>query len=338
MNILLTTINTCTYDILLFKEALGDTGKVFASNSKMTSSMLKADGYVLSPRYTDSSYIDFLITYCKKNDIYAIISSVEIDLVILAKNKDRFLQNGITVVVSNESTIRLCNDKWKCHQFLLSICIKQPKTYIDINLLKQDLDLGIISFPLIFKPRWADGSYGIFQVDAFDELNIIYDKVFNLVFNYISEYEYENIQEKDYCVLMQEKLTGQEYGLDVLNDLQGNYITTIPKTKTEMREGETVVSRVESNTLFENTGKIISQNLKHVGNIGVDCFLADTGDIIVIEINPRFAAHYPFAHLAGANFPKQIIEWLSGNPTSEKNIKYNAGVTGYKDISQIFRF
>jgi len=338
MNILLTTIDACTYDILLFKEALGNSGKVFASNSIMTSSMLKADGYVLTPRYKDSSYVDFLITFCKKNEIKAIISSTEIDLVVLAKNKERFQEHGITVVISDEQTIRTCNDKWRCYQFLSSIGLKQPKTYIGLNLLKQDLASGAIFFPLICKPRWGEGSYGIFQIDAIDELDIIYNKVFNLLFDGLSEYEYENIQEKEYCVLIQEKLTGQEYGLDVLNDLKGNYITTIPKTKTVMREGETVVSRVDSNTPFIFTGKTIGQNLKHIGVIGVDCFLSESGDVSVIEINPRFAAHYPFAHLAGANFPKQIIEWLYGNPTLEKYISYKTGIKGYKDISQIFRY
>jgi len=336
MNILITTIDRSSDDICIFKEALGENGKVFVSNSKMTCSMLKADGYVLTPLIHDVSYIDFIISYCQKNDITAIISFSDVDVNVLAKNKERFIQNGITAVVSDESVIQLCNDKWKCHLFLSSIGLKQPKTYIDVNQLKQDLLSGIISFPLIFKPRWGSGSLGLFQVDSLVEIDIIYQYIIRKIFS--SKWKYESEQDRNFCVLMQEKLNGQEYGLDVFNDLQGNYVTTIPKTKTEMRTGYTSLSCVHSSAPFEYTGKTISQNLKHISNIGVDCFLTESGDVIVIEINSRFAAHYSFAHLAGARFPKQIIEWLSGNSTSEKYISYKTGIKGYKDQAQVVRF
>jgi len=334
MNILITTIGINAPFFFLFRDALGNKGKIFVSNSKETSFFSLADGYVLSPRIYDETYIDFLITYCLKNDIKAVFSFSEMDIIVLAKNKERFKEKGIELIVSDQQVIEICNDKWRCHQFLSSIGLKQPKTYIDINLLKNDLSSGIITFPLIFKPRWGVGSIGLFQVDTFEEIDIIYQKSFREIFDSFLRFESE--QNKDFCVLMMEKLTGQEYGLDVLNDLQGNYITTIPKTKTEMQEGETVVSTVEPNGPFIHTGKTISQNLKHIGNIGVDCFLTDSGDVLVIEINPRFAAHYPFAHLAGANFPKQIFEWLSGNPTNNEYITCKIGVTGYKNISHIY--
>jgi len=336
MNILISTCGRDSQKIYFFKEALGDKGKVFASNSKMTSTLLKADGYVLTPLIHDNSYIDFLITYCQKNNIEAVFSFYEMDMIVLAKNKERFQKHGIAVVVSDESKIQLCHDKWKCYQFLSSIGLKQPKTYIDVNLLKQDTQSGLISFPLIFKPRWGSASFGLYQVDSFDEIDIIRQYIIHKILN--SNFKHESEQDKDFCVLMQEKLYGQEYGLDVFNDLQGNYITTIPKTKTEMRRGITIFSYVHSNKPFEHTGKTISQNLKHVGNIGVDCFLTESDDVIVIEINPHFVTHYSFSHLAGAKFHKQIIEWLSGNPTSEKYTSYETDVAGYNDDPQVVRF
>jgi len=335
MNILITTLGDGS--LKLFKEAVGKEGKIFASNSKMTKALLTADGYVLTPLINDDTYIDFLISYCQKNEITAIISFIELDMVVLAKNKDRFNQYGITVVLSDASKIELCNDKWKCHQFLLSIGLKQPKTYIDINLLKQDLQFGYISFPLIFKPRWGVGSFALYQVDEFEEIDVIYRKINSEIIK-STFIKLESKQDLDSCVIMQEKLSGQEYGLDVLNDLQGNYVTTIPKTKTEMRDGQTVKSRVDSNKPFEHTAKKISQNLKHIGNIGVDCFLTKSGDVFVIEINPRFAAHYAFAHLAGARFQKQIIEWLSGKATTTEYISYKTGIMGYRDIPQVVRY
>lgn len=43
---------------------------------------------------------------------------------------------------------------------------------------------------------------------------------------------------KDY-ILIQEKLTDNEYGLDVINDLEGNFVAVFVKQKMAMRIGET---------------------------------------------------------------------------------------------------
>jgi len=335
MNILLTSQGQNPLMIRFFKKALNGNGKIFASNSKMTSTLLHADEYVLTPLIYDPSYIDFLIDYSISKNITAILSWYDIDLPILAKNKDRFRKHNITVVLSDESVIQLCNDKWKTHLFLKELNLKQPQTYVDLELIKEDLRSGMMQFPVFMKPRWGEGSVGIFQADTFEEIDILYEKILRIIFS--THLKYQALEDKTRCVIMQERLYGKEYGLCVFNDLQGNYIATIPKTKTEMQEGETIVSIVDSSTPFEYTGKTISQNLKHIGNIGVDCFITQSGDVVVIEINPRFAAHYPFAHLAGADFPKQIVEWLDGKSTSKNYIDYEAGVKGYKDLSLVIR-
>ena len=335
MNILITTIDRCADDIFFFKEALGESGKLFAANSKMISPLLKADEYVLTPLIYDSSYIDFLISFCQKNEIKAIFSFSDIDMVVLAKHKERFKQNGITVVISDESTIRLCNDKWESYHFLLSLGLKQPNTYIDVNHLKQDIMGGVVSFPLFFKPRWGVGSVGLYQVNSFEEIDIVYKKICRKIFN--SSLKYESVQDIDFCVVMQEKVDGVEHGIDVLNDLNGNYVTSIAKRKLIM-ETSTKMAQTIQDKKFEDLSKLISSSLKHISDLDIDCFLTKTGEIIVLEMNCRFGGQYHFAHLAGARFHKQIIEWLSGNPTDEKYISYNTNVTGYKDSPHVVRF
>jgi len=332
INILFTTVSNGHSIIPLFREALGKHGKIFMSNSIMTGAFLQADGYTISPPIYDDSYIDFLINYCLANNITAILSWIEIDLPVLAKNKERFRENGITVIVSDEPVIRLCNDKWKTHLFLASLGLPQPKTYIDLDLFKHDIQNGKISFPVIVKPRWGISSEGLYQINSAEELDVLYQKSYKNNYRHYVKYLSNIEPNPNAIVIIQEKIGGQEYGLDVFNDLNGNYVVTIPKTKTEMRLGATCTSIVQQNVTLEQTGKTISQNLKHIANIGVDCFLTPSGEAVVIEINPRFAVHYAFSQLAGANFPAQIIEWLAGNPTSEKYITFKTGVKGYIDF------
>lgn len=57
----------------------------------------------------------------------------DIDLLMLAKNKQKFAEIGTTVVVSDESIVSVCNDKWKTYEFLRDNGFNAPKSYLDIN-------------------------------------------------------------------------------------------------------------------------------------------------------------------------------------------------------------
>ena len=99
MNILLTSVGRRTYMVNYFKEALEGKGLVHATNSVETNAMKIADKTVLTPLIYDGNYIDFLLEYCLKNNIKAVISLFDVDLAVLAKNKQKFADNNITLVV-----------------------------------------------------------------------------------------------------------------------------------------------------------------------------------------------------------------------------------------------
>ena len=321
--------------ILDFKETLGNRGKVFVGNSKMTNALSYADEYTLTPLAKDDSYVDFLLTYCQANHISAILPSRDIELAVLAKNKKLFKKQGITLILSDESAIQLCSDKWKTYQFLLSLGLKQPKSYIDLNFLKKDILCGKISFPIFIKPRWGAGSRGIYQAYMSEELDVLYQKSKKDIFN--SAYNHEHKAEENACIIMQEKIEGVEHGLDVLNDLNGNYIATSTRRKYFMKSGISQTVQIVDNKYFEDIGKLISSQIKCIGPLSVDCFLTKTNEIVVLELNCRFGGEYTYTHLAGANFPRQIVEWLLGKPTSNDNITIKVGIKGAMELGMPVR-
>jgi carbamoyl-phosphate synthase large subunit len=335
LNLLITSIGRATDMVFIFKQALAKRGSLFVSNSEMTSALEEADGYIITPPIVDNDYIDFLLDVCITNDIHAIISWFDLDVAVLSRNKQRFQKHNITVLISDERTIRICNDKWHTHRHLAFVGLKQPKTYIDLDLLKHDLQANNISFPLIMKPRWGSGSLGLWQIDELDELNVLYRKTKKLIFNSLAKYE--SADDPNQCIIVQEKIDGCEYGLDILNDLNGNYVTTIAKKKLLIR-GSTQIAEIVDSKPFENTAKTIAHHLQHIGNLDLDCFLTEQGDIVVIDINARFGGQYTFAQMAGANFPKQIVDWLLGLPTSPVNIRAKIGARGCKEDSPAVRF
>ncbi|MBQ7365824.1 MAG: ATP-grasp domain-containing protein [Spirochaetaceae bacterium] len=330
MNILLTSVGRRTYLIDYFKEALDGIGRVYASNSEYTHSLSHADDFVLTPMIYDENYIVFLINYCKKNGIKAIVSLFDIDLYILAKNKLEFERNEIFVVVSNENAISICNDKWNTYQFLLENEINCPKTYKSLQDIKQAVKQREVYYPIVIKPRFGMGSIGIFIAEDEMELDLFSKKINKQIFD--SYLKYESSQAQDSCILYQEKINGIEYGLDVFNDFDSNLVSIVAKQKIAMRAGETDIAKTVDASEYLNIAKKISKGLRHIANLDVDIFKTENGQIYVLELNCRFGGQYPFSHLAGVNYPKQIVKWLVGERTDISLLEAKVGVTSCKDL------
>lgn len=308
LNILVTSAGRRGYIIEYFKEALGGEGKVYAGNSNaMSSAFYYADVQVVTPLIYDKEYIPFLLEYCEKERITVIISLFDIDLFVLAQNKKLFERRGISVIVSEESVIRICNDKWNTYQFCKKNNILTVKTYLHIEEAVKALKAKEMSFPVIIKPRWGMGSLAVYQADNIEEMKSLYNRCKKDIYNTYLKYEAMfNIGD---CIIIQEKLQGQEYGIDVINNLEGNFCCNVVRKKYAMRAGETDCASVVKMPEIDIFSKKISNSLKHIGNLDIDLFVRKN-KIYLLEMNARFGGGYPFSHLAGVNLPKAIIKWI----------------------------
>ena len=329
MNVLLTTVGRRSYMVKYFKDALSGVGEVHAGNSIYSTALLFADKHVLTPMIYAPDYINYLLEYCKKNAISVIIPLFDLDLTVLASSKDIFEKENIKIVVSESSVISICNDKWETYKFLKHNGFETPKTYLSVGGVIKDLQANLIQFPIIIKPRWGMGSIGLHLADDESELTILYKKALNDIKK--SYLQFESNQALNECIIVQEYLNGIEYGLDIINDLEENYITTFVKRKIEMRSGETFAAITEFNEELERIGQSISKYLKHTAILDVDCNISK-GKVYILELNARFGGHYPFSHLAGANIPKAIISWLNNEEPDVDLFTINYGVQGAKDI------
>lgn len=327
MNILLTSVGRRSYMVGYFKDALAGTGEVHAANSDYTYAMQQADKHICTPLIYDERYIGFLLDYCIKTKISAVIPLFDIDLPVLSQARYEFARQGIQVVVSNYETTQICNDKWRTHNFLMQKGIGTPISFISMNECLGALEKGIVSFPLTIKPRWGMGSIGIYHAEAHDELRIFYNKLKREVFS--TYLKYESGLDAENCVLIQEKLIGEEFGIDVFNDLDGDFLTAVPKKKIAMRSGETDSAIVLDDHRLLALGRTLSHSLGHVANLDVDCFIANSA-LKVLEMNCRFGGQYPFSHLAGVNFPLAIVKMLQGDYVPEALLKARMDVMGVK--------
>lgn len=225
--------------------------------------------------------------------------------------------------------IETCNDKWNTYTFLKKAGFNTPKTYLNLDDALRNIEQKKIQYPLILKPRWGMGSIAIYTADNEEELKIFFEKINNQVKE--SYLEYESIRTPQNNALIQEQLSGQEYGIDVINDLSGNYQATIVKKKYAMRAGETDCAMTVQEAELERCGENLSRALGHIGNLDVDIFY-DGSKPFVLEMNARFGGGYPFSHIAGADLPRAIVAWLNNKECKKEWLEVEFSVIAHKDI------
>ncbi|OUR90670.1 ATP-dependent carboxylate-amine ligase [Flavobacteriales bacterium 34_180_T64] len=324
INILFTCAGRRNYLINYFKEAIKGQGEIFAVDMSLSApALVDADKAILAPNIYDDTYIPVLKSILIENNINAVISLNDLELPILSKHKNELEATGAKVIISSEHVIDIAFDKIETFKFLNSIGLKSPQTFTNIKEVELAINNGVLHFPLVVKPRWGSASIGIDFPETLEELNLAFKlqqlKLKRSILNTASAHDINN------AILIQEKMNGIEYGMDVVNDFEGNYYGTFVREKISMRSGETDKAMSVIDDRFDSIGRIISEHLKHVGSLDCDVFVAND-ELYILELNPRFGGGYPFSHEAGINTAAIYIEWLKGNTSIEKFNTYKAGV------------
>lgn len=310
MNILFTCAGRRTYLLKYFRENLSEGDRIIATDMQLSAPALQvADVKLQVPAVYDPKYVDTTLGICRQYKVDALISLNDLELPILAENKARFEADGVTVIVSSPQVIDICFDKYKTAQWIQSIGLKSPKSYVRLDEVKQALAKGEVAFPLFMKPRWGSGSIGLESIEDMEKLEMYY----HLLMKKIKKSILATASVGDEYILIQEKLTGDEFGLDVMNDLKGNNVAVSVKKKLAMRAGETDKAVTVDLPVVREMGRLVGEKLHHIGNLDMDIMQRANGDYCVLELNPRFGGGFPFSYEAGVNFPKAIIDWLKGN-------------------------
>lgn len=331
MNILLTSAGRRTYLVEYFKEALHmaqEPGLVHAANSKVSPAFFAADKTVVTPLIYSREYIPFLLDYCRRWDIRLLIPLFDLDLPALSGAREAFEEQGTIVVTAGAWAVEVCNDKWNTYKTLTNQGIPTPKTWLNVEEVKEAEKAGMASYPFILKPRWGMGSLSVYQADNQEELLVLEKKIRREIRE--SYLKYEAVQDQA-NVLIQEKIKGYELGLDVVNDLEGNFRVAVVKKKGAMRAGETDESETVENPELAQLGGKLSRLLRHRGNLDVDV-LEEDGSYYVLEMNARFGGGYPFSHAAGLHLPYALVMWALGREPEEGCLKAKTGVRAQKDI------
>lgn len=246
-----------------------------------------SDGYQAVKKVTDPDYISDLLRICIDLKVRLLIPTIDTELIILSKNRSLFLENGIIPVVSSNEFVMICRDKRNMNNFFNEFGIEIPKP----------IDKKQPTFPLFIKPYDGSLSKDIYLIEKQSELTPYHLQNEKLMFmEYISPKLFD------------------EYTVDAYYDKNGFLKCVVPRKRIFVRAGEINKGVTCKNELVEFVKKKLSSIKGAVGCLTMQFFFnPNTKRIIGIEINPRFGGGYPLSYLAGANYPRFIIdEYLLG--------------------------
>jgi len=264
-------------------------GKMLASdlNPDLAPACHVADQSFKVPKLSDDHYIPELLQICLDNSVKLIIPTIDTELLLLAENAALFSDNGVHVLISSVEFMKTCRNKRDVHEFFELNDINVAEEF-----MKHDFKL-----PMFIKP--LDGSGGADTSAILSEDQVLERHVLdnNLMFlEYFDKKEYD------------------EYTCDLYYDKSGILKCSAIRKRLEVRDGEVSKAITERNSLEA----FIKDRLRYIkgarGCITLQLFKHKvTSEVTGIEINPRFGGGYPLSYLAGANYPKWIIdEYLFG--------------------------
>lgn len=296
MNILFCSVGRRCELLKDFKKTLGDQVKIVVTdNSEVAPAFAFADVRYLVPLISDPGYIDMILSICKKENIQAVTTLIDPEIMLLAKYRDKFAEIGVEVLCPYEETAKLCFDKYKMYQYLTEHKIPTVLTYGCLEDFKADYTVGKITLPVFVKPRTGSGSVGARKVETMELL--------------------EEVMHQDETLIIQELMTGKDLDADV-------YVDTVshePAAIFSKRKLSTTIGGANKTVSFkdEKLFAFIQSALKSFqfnGPLDMDFFYQD-GQYYLSEVNPRFGGAYLHAYGAGVDFPAMIEKNLDG----EKN-------------------
>lgn len=298
MNILFCSVGRRCELLKDFRKTLGEELKIVVTdNSQVAPAMAFADRAYLVPLINDPSYIPMVLEICKKEEIHAVTTLIDPEIMLLAEHREEFEALGVTVLAPYEETARLCFDKYEMYRFLVEKGIDTVKTYGSYDAFMEAYGKGEIAFPVFVKPRTGSGSVGARKIETPELL--------------------KQVTDQDKSLIIQELMRGTDLDADVYVDtISHQPVAMFSKRKLSTTIGganKTISFKDEA--LFAFIKKVLSL-MRFNGPLDMD-FFYQNGKYYLSEINPRFGGAYLHAYGAGVDFIKLIRENIAGRENPE---------------------
>jgi carbamoyl-phosphate synthase large subunit len=250
--------------------------------------LVPPDARTLLPAGLDPGFADAALARCTAMGVDVLIPTVDAELRPLGQARAEFSRAGVELLLAPDQALDVCLDKLA----LAERCaghVPVPRT----ERLDQVSDPESWTYPVMVKPRTGSGSRGISVVESSQALVRM---------------------DASADFLVQQYLPGAEYSIDVLADVAGHVVASVPRLRERVDSGVSVAGRTVHDSELERLGAAVATaaGLTYVANVQ---FRRDAdGRPALLEVNPRFPGTMPLTVASGIDMPLMALNSLRGRP------------------------
>jgi len=294
-NILVSSVGRRVGLVECVRESLNGRGRVGAIDCSRTAPAAQlVDGAWIVLPCNSAQFVSEVLDLCVREHVSVLIPTIDPELPVYAAARGQFETAGTTVCISSTDTVRIGSDKVVTHEWLSQHGFPTVRQSSPAEVLRAKAAWAL---PLIVKPRNGTASIGVRLIESWQELELL--------------------EVTSHDCIVQEKAAGHEFTLNVYVSRERECVCVVPHWRIEVRAGEVSKGITVKDHRLMLLGRRIAELLPGAyGPMNIQCFMDTSGEVRVIEINPRFGGGYPLAHKAGAPFTSWIIEEVEGRKLS----------------------
>lgn len=303
VNVLIASASRKVWLVRAFQEALDGRGRVIATDlTRSAPAMHVADAAVILPRSDSPTYLDALQEACDRHDVALVVPTRDGELPVLAAARASFAASGIRIAVSSPHAIESCLDKLAFNQFCERNGFPVPRSVE----APTPADL-----PLFARPRRGQAGVGAGIVRTAEALDACSDHIFA------------------------EIVDAPEYTVDLFLDSRGRPISSVPRERTLVVEGESQVTTTVDDPELAEVAVSLCKAIGISGPANVQAFRFEQ-QVQFIEVNPRFGGASALSIRAGANGPRWLLDEATGLTVPSRLGDHRVGLTMLRYSADVF--
>ena len=270
---------------------------------------------IITPDINDDpeDYVNFL---CNMSEKGVLIYSNDVSAVTLSRYKDRLLNAGFLLNISESDIVEKLFDKYLCFQTAVSLGVPFPKSQVVASLQEALEAWDDFRKPVIIKgTRMAGGSY--IKIDSKDDLKRAFHDVERKVFSRDYSSRESGIMLQEWLNYSMTDIWHCETVYSISSTPMGFFI--IKNIRSSFLENGNYGSRVyagehiHSNKLVELTKRLLSSvNWQGFANIDY-VYVPDHNEFYLLDVNPRLPGFSYYPSKAGYEMAWYYYCDLTGN-------------------------
>jgi len=238
----------------------------------------------------DNAFFERIIEINKKRKFHAIIPSLELEIPVLSRLKEKLKSKGISILIPDLEQFNMAL-KTSLPYFCYRNNFSTPKTVHVPNIYDVPFHANQFTYPVIVKGvvafakkvnNWSDALY--------------YAKIFNSRWGG--------------GAILQEKVEGEEYDVSMVAREDGSCASILPMKKLGINQrGKGIIGTPVNDPELINHAQKILKKLHWKGPLELEFIKSNnTNRYNLIEINPRFPSWILLSQFAGVNQPLIVLK------------------------------